>query len=101
MGRRVNPGANVRMEPDWPPMYCVHMVTTGFRQSAVPPHRTETEAERHARIQREATVIAQAEADIDAGLGIDDDDLEQWLDALEHDETAPLPAPRNSGPAFR
>lgn len=34
--------------------------------------KTQTEAERQARLSREAAMIAQAEADIDAGFG------EEW-----------------------
>jgi hypothetical protein len=48
-------------------------------------------AERAERLQREAAIIARAHADIDAGLGIEDDDLEAWLDRLDQDENAPLP----------
>ncbi len=60
------------------------------------PGSAESDAERHARIQREAALIAKAEADIDAGLGIADGDLEQWLDALDRDSTTPKPGPRRS-----
>jgi hypothetical protein len=61
--------------------------------------RPEAEADRLSRIRREEAIIARAEADIDAGLGIDDDDLEWWLDALTRDENAPLPLPRSTPPA--
>jgi hypothetical protein len=36
-------------------------------------------------------VIAEARAEIAAGKGIDDEALETWLDALDHDENTPLP----------
>jgi len=49
---------------------------------------SETAAERSDRLREERLILSQAEADIDAGLGIDDDALEQWLDRLDHDETA-------------
>ncbi len=48
------------------------------------------------RIEREEAVIAKAEADIDAGLGIEDDDVEGWLDALDQNPNAPLPCPQSS-----
>jgi predicted transcriptional regulator len=54
----------------------------------------ETEEARAARIRREAALIAQAHADIDAGLGIEEEELEAWLDQLEIDENTPLPAPK-------
>ncbi len=52
----------------------------------------ETAAERAARIRREAEVIAQAHADIDAGRGVDDDVLGAWLDELEANPDAPIPS---------
>ena len=76
------------------------MVTMGFQQHAFPPRRSETDAERKGRIEREEAIIAKAEADIDAGLGIEDGEAEAWLDLLDHDPNAPLPSP-SSGPAFR
>lgn len=75
------------------------MVAMNFQEQPSASHCFETEAERAGRVQREAAVIARAEADIDAGLGIDDEDLEVWLDDLDRDEAAPLPAPRSNGPA--
>lgn len=42
---------------------------------------------------QEAAMIARAEAEIDAGLGIEDAAFEAWLDALDHDESTPLPPP--------
>jgi len=55
------------------------------------PAPSESPAERVERLQREAAIIARAHADIDAGLGIEDDDLEAWLERLDQDENAPLP----------
>jgi len=71
------------------------MVKVGFQNQALSQRHPETDNERLSRIQHEEAIIAKAEADIDAGLGIDDDDLERWLDALDLDENAPLPTPRN------
>jgi hypothetical protein len=53
----------------------------------------ESAAEPKARVACEADIIAQAHADIDAGLGIEDEDMEAWLDARERGEQAPLPVP--------
>jgi len=50
--------------------------------------RPETQAE---RVLREADAVAEGRAEIAAGQGIDDDALEAWLDALDQDESAPLP----------
>ncbi len=56
----------------------------------------ETAAERARRIKREAEILAQAERDIDAGLGIEDDEMEAWLDEIDRtkpiDEPSPEPA---------
>ncbi len=67
------------------------MTMTGLADQ--PAHRpfAETDAERDDRITREAHILARAEADIDAGRGIEDDDLEAWLDTLDHDANAPQP----------
>ncbi len=77
------------------------MDTTASQAQPLTPEQPETEAARADRIQWEAAVIAQGEAEIDAGLGIDSDDLEAWFDALDRDEDAPLPAPRSVGAASR
>lgn len=62
------------------------------------PQRPETLAEQAARIRHEAAVIAKGHADITAGLGVEDDELEAWLDRLDHDENAPLPVPDHPVP---
>ena len=65
----------------------------GFTRAFPPARRPETAEERTARIAREAEIIAKARADLDAGLGIDDDDLEAWLDDLDHDPDMEIPTP--------
>ncbi len=57
-----------------------------------PRRHPETPAERAARIGREADTIAKAHADIESGLGIEDDALEAWFDQLDQDDTPPPPA---------
>ena len=66
----------------------------------MPPddERYETLSEREERIRMEAAVIARAREEIAAGLGIDGDAFDAWLDQLEHDEDAPFPVP-NPGAA--
>jgi hypothetical protein len=58
------------------------------------PERRETEVERHARVWRERALVAQAEADIDAGLGVEWAEVEAWLHQLDRDENASPPEPR-------
>ena len=75
------------------------MDISNFQRSGTALTRPEAEPERLARIQRETVLVAQAEADIDAGHGIDEAGLTEWLDALDRDENTPLPVRRNNGPA--
>ena len=88
------------MEPGPSDAYGAAMDTAGYQQQGFPPRRPDTKAERHARIDREEEVIAKADADIDAGLGVGLDEAEVWLNTLDHDPDAPLPVPRG-GPAAR
>ncbi len=46
------------------------------------PPRDETEAERQGRIAWEATGIAEAEASLAAGLYVDADDIDAWIDSI-------------------
>ena len=55
----------------------------------------ETSAERESRVRHEAAILAQAESDIDAGLGLGNDEMEAWLADL--DRTDPIDEP-SAGP---
>lgn len=76
------------------------MADTMDIQSGFQPHRPEIATEREARILREEAVIAKAEADIDAGLGIEFEEAEAWLAGLDDNPDAPPPFPRGQ-PAVR
>ena len=78
--------------------YRKEMNATNLQQGP-PMLRPEADADRLTRIAHEEAVIAKAEADIDAGLGIGDEDLEAWLDSLDLDEASPLPSPRSASAA--
>jgi predicted transcriptional regulator len=41
----------------------------------------------------EADMIAEAEADLEAGLFIDEGDVDAWIDSLGIDHELPLPKP--------
>lgn len=41
----------------------------------------------------EADMIAEAEAEIDAGLVVDEADVDAWIDSLGTDHELPLPSP--------
>ena len=66
--------------------------TMDFQHQAEPSTCSEPAAVRDARLEREEAIIAKAEAEIDAGLGIEDADVEAWLDALDEQPHAPHPA---------
>lgn len=72
-------------------MVCAMVIQS--RRSGAPPAHPESAAERAERIRREAEVIALARTELDAGLGIEEEEAEAWLDALEADEDLPLPEP--------
>lgn len=57
------------------------------------PHR-ETEADRRARIAREAEGIATAEASLAAGLYVDADDIDAWIDSIGTEHELPPPPTR-------
>ena len=61
------------------------------RHDARPMQPPETD---FARIEREEAIIDQGLADIRAGRGIEYEDVKAWLDLVEHNMNAPLPAPR-------
>lgn len=57
--------------------------------------RPETEAERQARLAWEAEGIARARAEIDAGLYVDADEVDAWIDSLGTDHELPPPPTRH------
>jgi len=54
----------------------------------------ETEADRQRRFTWEAQQIAGAQADIEAGLFIEEAEVDAWLDSLDTDQELPTPSPR-------
>jgi predicted transcriptional regulator len=56
--------------------------------------RPETEAERQARLAWEAEGIAAAEASLAAGLYVDADDIDAWIDSIGTDHELPPPPTR-------
>ncbi len=72
------------------------MVSHPSRPVALQRTAIETQEERQARVRQEAAIIAEAEADIDAGFGIEFEDMEAWLDELESSPDAPLPSPKSA-----
>jgi hypothetical protein len=58
------------------------------------PTETETEGERRRRIAWEAEMIAQADAQIEAGLYVDSDEIDAWIDSIGTDHELPPPSTR-------
>ena len=63
----------------------------------IKPNAFETNAEREARIDREAAVIHAGQAELDTGHGIPLDALKSWLTHRQTDPNAPLPTPLRPG----
>jgi predicted transcriptional regulator len=55
--------------------------------------RAETATERDARLAREAELIAEAEAEADAGLLIPAAEVNAWIDSLGTANERPMPQP--------
>jgi predicted transcriptional regulator len=54
----------------------------------------ETEAEKQRRLACEARMIAEARAQLDAGLYVDAADVDSWIDSLDTDNELPPPPTR-------
>jgi len=52
---------------------------------------TETEADRQRRIAWEAERIAEARAELDAGLYVDAAEIDAWIDSIDTDHERPVP----------
>ena len=56
--------------------------------------RLETEVERQRRLAWEAEMIAEADAEIEAGLFVEEAEVDAWIDSLGTDHELPVPQPR-------
>jgi hypothetical protein len=59
----------------------------------------ETEEERKRRLAWEAEMIAEAEAEIAAGLYVDGDEMDAWLASIGTDHELPPPPTRRRAPS--
>lgn len=64
-------------------------------QPAPLTHDQETEAGRRDRLAWEAEGIAEARAELDAGLYVDADDIDAWIDSMGTDHELPPPPTRH------
>ncbi len=67
----------------------VVMDTMNVDAAATPPR--ETEDERQRRIAWEAEMIAEAAADVAAGLVVDSSEMDAWIDSIGTDHELPVP----------
>ncbi|MGH7041002.1 MAG: hypothetical protein ACREFY_02575 [Acetobacteraceae bacterium] len=56
--------------------------------------RADAEAERNRRFAREAEMIAEARAELDAGLYVDAAEIDAWIDSIGTDHELPPPPTR-------
>jgi predicted transcriptional regulator len=54
---------------------------------------SETAAKKRRRLDLEARLIAEADAEIAAGLAVDEAEVDAWIDSLGTDRELPKPAP--------
>ncbi len=58
------------------------------------PPFSEIESERQRRLAREAAGIAEADAEFAAGLYVDADEIDTWIDSVDTDHELPPPPTR-------
>jgi predicted transcriptional regulator len=56
--------------------------------------RPETQAEMQRRLAREAEMIAEARAELDAGLFVDAAEIDAWIDSIGTERELPPPPSR-------
>ena len=56
--------------------------------------RLESAADKRCRLAWEAEKIAEARAELDAGLFVDASDVDAWIDSIGTDHELPLPPTR-------
>lgn len=61
---------------------------------SAPTARCETAAEKQRRLAREAELLAEARAEIAAGLVVDSAEVDAWIDSIGTDHELPPPYPR-------
>jgi predicted transcriptional regulator len=54
----------------------------------------EPEAARKIRVEREAELIAEGDADFEAGRFVDSADVKDWIDSIGTEHELPPPRPR-------
>jgi len=58
------------------------------------PSQVETDADRKARLAREAEMIAEARAEVARGEVVDFDEVAAWVESWDTDRELPMPRPK-------
>ncbi len=74
--------------------YMRGMDTAPLPGDSPPAARCETAADRQRRLAWEAEMIAEARAELDAGLFVGAAEVDAWIDSIGTDHELPLPATR-------
>ena len=74
--------------------YIDAMDTTPRSSDSTKAARPETDAEKQRRLAWEAEMIAEADAEIEAGLYVGSADIKTWIDSLGTDHKLPPPPTR-------
>jgi predicted transcriptional regulator len=64
--------------------------------NAVDTARPESAADKQRRLAWEARMIAEARAELDAGLFVDAADVDAWIDSIGTDHELPVPPTRRT-----
>jgi hypothetical protein len=70
------------------------MDTAPIPAGSAPASGPETEADRQRRLAWEAEGIAEADAELDAGLYVDAEEMDAWIDSIGTDHELPPPPTR-------
>ena len=70
------------------------MDTVPRPDNETPDPQRETDAERQRRLAWEAEMIAEADAEIEAGQYVDAADIKAWIDSIGTDHELPPPPTR-------
>lgn len=91
-GRKTSPVVLDTALQNRPQVAYIHRMT----QPAPAAEHAETEADCQDRFAWEADCLAQADAELDAGLYVDAAELRAWVDSLRTDSVLPPPPTRRS-----
>jgi predicted transcriptional regulator len=75
--------------------YIPDMDTTPARDNSAHTPRPETADEQKRRLAWEAEKIAEARAELDAGLYVDSAEMDAWMNSLDTDHELPPPPTRH------